>query len=120
MWKLICLLAIVTISCRIKNKNQLLGTWQLIKKSNDHEVIFEFNPRIDSKKFIYWFKDDSTLITKDDDGGNLQLNRYVLNNDKLILFDSLHTNTFFFKKTDNKLSLKSIYSPFNLVLKKLN
>lgn len=119
MRKLILLLVIINASCRVKNKNQLIGTWQLIKKSNDHEVIYEFNPKADSKKFIYWFKDDSTLITKDNDGGNLQFNKYLLSTDKIILFDSLHSNTFYLKRTDNKLSLKSIYSPFNLVLKKL-
>jgi hypothetical protein len=120
MQRLILLLAVVAASCHVKNKNELIGTWQLIKKSNDHEVIFEFNPRMDSKKYIYWFKDDSILITKDDDGGNRQLNKYLLTNDKIIVFDSLHSNAFFFKRTDDKLSMKSIYSPFNLVLKKLD
>jgi len=120
MRALLLLLAIGTVSCHPKNKNQLTGTWQLIKKSSEHKVIFEFNPRIRSKKYIYWFKDDSTLITKDDDGGNMQLNKYFLSSDKIVLFDSLHSNTFFFKRTDNKLLMKSIYSPFNLELKKLN
>lgn len=120
MRKLILLSAIIMLSCHNKNKNQLIGTWQLIKKSNDHTVIFEFNPRTDSKKYIYWFKDDSTLITKDDDGANMQLNRYLLSNDKITLFDSLHSNTFFFKIGGDKLSMKSVYSPFNLELKKIN
>ena len=120
MQKLILLLAIVLVSCRTQNKNQLIGRWQLIKKSNDHQVIFEFNPRIHPKKYIYWFKDDSTLITQDDDGGNMQSNTYQLSKDKITLFDSLHSNAFFFKRTDDKLSMKSIYSPFNLELKKMN
>lgn len=108
------------LSCNIQNKNKLIGKWQLIKKSNDHEVIFEYNPGSDLKKYIYWFKNDSTLITQDDDGGNTQLNKYFLSSDKIVLFDSLHANTFFFKMADSKLSLKSIYSPFNLELQKLD
>lgn len=120
MRKLIFLLAIVTVSCHPKNKNQLLGKWQLVKKSNEHEVIFEFKPKRDAKKYIYWFKDDSTLITQDDDGGNTQFNRYIMSNDKINLFDSLHSNTFYFKVGDHTLSMKSIYSAFSLELKKMN
>ena len=118
MQRCIFLLLIIATSCHQKNK--LAGTWQLLKKSNDHQVIFEFDADVNSKKYIYWFKDDSTLITQDDDGGNKQLNRYVLSNDKITLFDSMHANTFFFKIADGKLSLKSIYSPFNMELKRLN
>jgi hypothetical protein len=120
MRKLILFLALVIVSCHHKNKNQLLGKWQLIKKLNDHKVIFEFNPRLNSKKFIYWFKDDSTLITKDDDGKNLQFNKYIMTGDKIILLDSAHSNTFYFKMADKKLSMKSIFSPFSLELKKMD
>ncbi|HWI93344.1 MAG TPA: hypothetical protein VNT20_18825 [Flavisolibacter sp.] len=120
MRKLISLLAIVIVSCHTRNKNDLIGKWQLIKKSNDHAVIFEFNPQRDTKKYIYWFKDDSTLITQDDDGGNRQLNKYKMSIGKITLFDSLNLNTFYFKLADNKLSMKSIFSPFSLELKRMN
>jgi hypothetical protein len=120
MRNLVLLWMILVVSCHPKNKDRLVGTWQLIKKSNDHQVVFEYNPRIHPKKFIYWFKNDSVLITKDDDGGNMQMNRYLSTGDKITFFDSLHTNTFLFKRTGNKLSIKSIYSPFNLELKKLD
>lgn len=120
MRKLILLLSIITVSCHPKNKNGLIGKWQLVKKSNDHAVVFEFNPKHDAKKYVYWFKDDSTLITQDDDGGNRQLNNYKISIDKITLFDSLYSNTFYFKLADNKLSMKSIFSPFSLELKKMN
>jgi hypothetical protein len=120
MRKLILLLIIAAISCHSKNKNPLLGRWQLIRKTNDHKVIFEFNPLMRSKKYIYWFKDDSTLITEDDDGGNKKYNSYLLSGDKLTLFDSSTSNVFYYKATDDMLSMKSIYSPFNLQFRKLN
>ena len=120
MRKLILLLVIAATSCHSKNKNQLLGRWQLIKKTNEHKVIFEFNPLVHSKKYIYWFKDDSTLITEDNDGGNRQINSYLLSNDKLTLFDSSRSNVFFYKTSDNMLTMKSVYSPFNLQFRKLN
>lgn len=113
----VLLLSVVGLSCHPKNK--LIGTWQLIKKSNEHNVVFEFNPRTDTTKYIYWFKDDSTLITKDDNGSNRKVNKYSVSNDKINLFDSLHANTFYFKLADRRLSLKSIYSPFTLELKKI-
>ena len=91
-----------------------------MKKSNDREIVFEFDPKVDSKKFVYWFKNDSTLITEDDDGGNMKSNIYGLSADKITLFDSSQTNTFYFKIADNKLSLKSIYSQFHLELIKMN
>jgi len=120
MHRLLHFLLIITVSCGHQHKNQLIGTWQLVKKSNDHKVIFQFDPRIHLKKYIYWFKNDSILITKDDDGGNMQVNAYLLSGDKITLFDSLHSNTFFFKTTGNKLSMKSVFSPLNLELKKLD
>ena len=120
MRKLILLLSIVIVSCHPKNKNELIGKWQLVKKSNDHAVVFEFNPQRDTKKYVYWFKDDSTLVTEDDDGGNMQLNTYKMSIDKITLFDSSNSNTFYFKLADNTLSLKSIFSPFSLELKKMN
>ena len=120
MRKLALLLMIVTTSCHHQNKNRLIGKWQLLKKSNGDEVVFQFNAGADSKKYIYWFKDDSTLITKDDDGGNMKSNTYLLSTDKITLFDSSHSNTFFFKVADNKLSMKSVYSPFRLELKKVD
>ena len=120
MRKLLLALTIIAISCHSKIKNPLLGKWQLIKKSNDHEVIFQFNPTLNSKKFVYWFENDSTLITQDDDGGNTKHNTFSLSADKITLFDSLHSNIFFYKVVDQKLSLKSLYSPFHLELKKMN
>jgi hypothetical protein len=119
MRRLIFLLLIFTTSCHQKNKNGLIGKWQLIKKSNDHKIIFQFNPAVDSKKYIYWFKNDSTLITKDDDGGNMNSNTYLLSTNQITLIDSFHSNTFYFKITDNKLSMKSVYSPFHLELQKM-
>jgi len=103
MMRKLILILLVTTSCHHQNKNRLIGKWQLIKKSNDHEVIFQFNSDIDSKKYIYWFKNDSILITKDDDGGNMKSNTYLLSNDKITLFDSAHSNTFFFKCSSQDL-----------------
>lgn len=120
MRKLILLLLIVATSCHQKNKNGLIGKWQLIKKSNDHQVIFQFNPAVDSKKYIYWFKNDSVLITKDDDGGNMNSTTYLLSNGQITFIDGLHSNTFYFKIVNDKLSMKSIYSPFHLELEKMN
>ncbi|MGZ3951830.1 MAG: hypothetical protein ACXVBZ_10560 [Flavisolibacter sp.] len=120
MRRLILSLVITAASCHPKSKNQLIGRWQLIRKMNDHKVIFEFDPLIHRKKYIYWFKDDSTLITEDNDGGNRQYNSYLLSNDKLTLFDSSRSNVFFYKISDDKLSMKSVYSPFNLQFRKLN
>ena len=120
MRKLFCLLLIVASSCHQKNKNPLIGKWQLIKRSNDHQVIFQFNPGIGLKKYIYWFKNDSTLITKDDDGGNMTSTSYLLSNDQITLIDGLRSNTFYFKITGDKLSMKSIYSSFHLELLKMN
>jgi hypothetical protein len=120
MQKLTLLIMVVLFSCNSQNTNGLAGTWQLIRKSNDRKVIFRYDPEVDPKKFIYWFKDDSVLITKDDDGGNMQVNKYTIAVDRIVIRDSFHTNTFFFKIAGGKLSMKSIYSPFNLELKKLN
>ena len=119
MGKLILLLLPVAISCHHKPSNPLIGKWQLIKKLNDQQVIFGYNPAVDPNKYIYWFKNDSTLITEDDDGGNMNYNSYQFGNDKITLYDSLHSNTFYVKLAGDRLTMKSVYSPFNLELKKI-
>src|SRR5690348_655701 len=117
MRKLPLLLLLMVSSCHSKH-NPLIGKWQLMKKSNDQQVIFQYNPAVDPKKYIYWFKNDSTLITQDDDGGNLDSNEYNFSGDRITLYDRLHSNTFYVKIGDRRLSLKSVYSPFHLELKR--